>query len=466
MGYKTFRQVIFSGLVLLLLAALFLFAGCTRSPVASVATATVPATTATATLTPTATPPNTATSTAAPTASPTATPAPLTFISRGETLPATGTALVTVSLSCVAGADPFELRSGPAASFSLIKTLPAKTTLFALKQSADRLWLLVETPQREIGWVDGAVVSCRGNLARLPLAVSLGTPVAAALPTQTAVTGVTRAPTWTPTAVASPTLPPPSLSSWRGEYFDNPNLAGEPVLVRDDPVLKFAWGIDSPAPNIPADNFSARWTRPFEFIEGGDYRFVADVDDAVKLYLDGWLVIDEWNTNPYTLHSGVFADVQPGLHTVTVEFFESGGLAHIDVWFEKTLISKDNWIGEYFNNTDFADSPAVVREDEDIDFDWGRGRPADGVLESGFSVRWQRLMEFDEGNYRFKARIADEDRVRIFLDNWLIVDKHKENGGNVEGSFENLGAGYHTIKVEYIDYSDDAAIEVDWGRYE
>ncbi|MEZ4770945.1 MAG: PA14 domain-containing protein [Caldilineales bacterium] len=47
---------------------------------------------------------------------------------------------------------------------------------------------------------------------------------------------------------------------WRGDYFDNPNLAGEPVLQRVDNSLSMNWGSDAPAPGLPVDGFSARWT--------------------------------------------------------------------------------------------------------------------------------------------------------------------------------------------------------------
>ena len=33
---------------------------------------------------------------------------------------------------------------------------------------------------------------------------------------------------------------------WRGAYFDNPNLAGAPVLVRNDASINFDWGLGSP----------------------------------------------------------------------------------------------------------------------------------------------------------------------------------------------------------------------------
>lgn len=402
---------------------------------------------------------------------------PDSFTREGDTLssfsplpsPTPGPPSAVFIVPCVVGPDVLQLRSGPDPSFDAFKTLPGGTSLSALKYyNANGLWLLVETKQREAGWVNASAVSCRGDLLRLPIAEGITLPMPTVSPSAATLTPAASPtptiPTPPPVPVASPTLPPPSSAGWRGEYYDNPNLAGEPVLVRDDPALDFNWASTRPGPNVPADNFSVRWTRPFEFVEEGDYRFWADVDDGVKLYLDGWLIIDEWNTNPYVLHSGIFADIKPGTHTLTVEFFEAAGDAHIKVWFEKTIVSGDKWVGEYYNNPDFRDTPFLVREDDDLDFDWDDDEPASGMNDDNFSVRWQRTVVLKAGDYDFQVQLAEEDRVKIYLDNWLIIEEDSEHGGTTTGSFKDIGAGYHTIRVEYQDYSGDARIEVDWDR--
>lgn len=439
------------------------------------ATPTTPAAATTVVFAPGTSPPRTPTPTRL-TASPTPTPQSDSFTSEGDTLPSlsplplptSGTPAAVFVVPCRVGSTSLPLRSGPGPNYDTIKTLAAGTSLVALKYTASGSWLLVETTQHEAGWVNTTAVSCRGDLSRLPIAQGVGeaappafSPTAGPTPTSLLRPAV---PTPTPTAIASPTLPAPSGAAWRGEYYDNPNLAGQPVLVRDDPTLEFTWGPNSPGPNVPADNFSARWTRPFEFAEEGDYRFWADVDDGVKLYLDGWLIIDEWNTNPYVLHSGSFADIKPGVHTLMVEFFEAGGDAHIRVWFEKTVVSGDKWVGEYFNNPDFRSPPVLIREDDDIDFDWDDDEPAPGMPDDNFSVRWQRTVALPAGDYNFEATIAEEDWVKVYLDDWPILEEDSDDGGTATGSFDDVGAGMHTIRVEYRDFSEEARIEIDWER--
>jgi hypothetical protein len=263
------------------------------------------------------------------------------------------------------------------------------------------------------------------------------------------------------TPVPTPTIP---LNAWRGEYYDNASLLGEPVLIREDPELDFNWILDSPAPGIPPDNFSVRWTRSFDFFEGGDYRFFAEVDDGIRLYVDGWLVIDAWHTFIPVPYSGDFADIQPGFHTITVEYFESGGHAKIKVWAEKTRFIDAEWRGEYYTNPNLQDPAFLIRSDKTIDFDWGQDPPAYGMDGNNFSVRWTRTIFFDPGDYKFFAEIADRDRVKIYLDGWLLFDEYREDSGPVYGYFAKVGAGYHDVIVEYHENAGQAKIKVGWER--
>ena len=68
-----------------------------------------------------------------------------------------------------------------------------------------------------------------------------------------------------------------------------------PALVRNDQTLNFDWETAAPSDNLPADGFSARWTRDQRF-EPGRYRFRIRADDGVRFYVDDTLVIDEWHS--------------------------------------------------------------------------------------------------------------------------------------------------------------------------
>jgi subtilisin len=120
---------------------------------------------------------------------------------------------------------------------------------------------------------------------------------------------------------------------WKGEYFNNPNLLGETVMVRDDDMnLAQDWGSGSPSQtcSVFPDNFSARWTRKAGFL-ATRYRFtVNNVDDGVRLYVGGQLRMDRWFTSSGT--NMVEVDIPfAGEHQIVLEFFEGGGLARANV---------------------------------------------------------------------------------------------------------------------------------------
>jgi hypothetical protein len=131
--------------------------------------------------------------------------------------------------------------------------------------------------------------------------------------------GGNQTPGWCLTAVAQ--------DRWQGEYFDNVNLEGQPVMVRDDGdgFLNFNWGGGSPGMQcgVAADRFSTRWTRQIYF-NAGTYRFTVTVDDGVRLYVDDVPQLSEWYDQAPTTHT-VEVPLSAGNHTVTLEYYENGG---------------------------------------------------------------------------------------------------------------------------------------------
>lgn len=250
--------------------------------------------------------------------------------------------------------------------------------------------------------------------------------------------------------------------TWRGEYFANMILSGQPNLTRSDPSLDFNWGGGAPDLGLPADGFSARWTRSVA-LDGGTYRFHALVDDGVRVFVDGRIVIDQWRDGALREVTGDVALAQ-GVHGLRVEYYENSGAARIAVWWEKISppVSYPDWKGEYFNNTGLSGSPVLVRNDAQIKFDWGSGAPASSLPTDRFSARWTRSASFDAATYRFHVRM--DDGVRLWVDGNLLIDDWREASTREIVKDYALGSGVHSLRVEYFEATGEARIEVWWEK--
>jgi hypothetical protein len=164
------------------------------------------------------------------------------------------------------------------------------------------------------------------ELVELPTATPTSSATATAEPTHTLPPEPTDSSPPTPTS-------PPAANAWLGQYYANPFLDGDPVLVREDAELSFDWGLGSPGEGVPAENFSARWTRDV-WLPAGAYRFLLEVDDGARFWVDGELLIDTWNLATYQTHTAEI-ELSDGVHSMKVEYFETIVEASIYLWIEK-----------------------------------------------------------------------------------------------------------------------------------
>jgi hypothetical protein len=247
-------------------------------------------------------------------------------------------------------------------------------------------------------------------------------------------------------------------AGWRGEYFANRDLAGSPVLVRYDPAIDFDWKDGSPDPAVPADKFSVRWKRTVD-LTPGTYRFFTSSDDGVRIYVNEGLIVDAWGSGH--LHSPRNGDVTlgNGQHTIVVEYCDRGGNASAHVWWNR-VGEFSGWQGRYYDNAQLRGGPVLIRDDVDINFDWGEGGPTASMPSDSFSVSWTRQVEFRPDYYRFNVR--SDDGGRVWLDKALVMDYwqpmdyqwHYADGFYLEG--------VHTLTVEYWERGGGARIRFWW----
>jgi len=271
------------------------------------------------------------------------------------------------------------------------------------------------------------------------------------------------------TILNSGTVSSPPTGNWAASYWNNVNLQGSPAVTRNEAAIDYDWGNGSPAAGVNADNFSTRWTSNANFT-AGNYRFVATMDDGMRVWVDNSLIIDSWYDSPLRT---IRADraMSAGPHNIRVEYYEHGGGAVAQFYWQ--LLSTpapappplviNRWLGEYYNNVSLGGAPVLVRNDAEVNFNWGTGSPAPGIVTSdNFSVRWTRSLDLPAGRYRFT--MSHDDGARLWAGNVLLVDRWYDQAVSTQQAEIDWAGGVMPVKMEYYERNNLAQASLSWIR--
>lgn len=112
-----------------------------------------------------------------------------------------------------------------------------------------------------------------------------------------------------------------------GLYFNELNFTGT-VASRLDPVVDFEWDTNSPIAGIEPNTYSVRWTGFVIPQNTGYYTFYTISDDAVRLWVNHQLLIDDWtNHNRYEDSSSSIYLVANQRYSVTMDYQQAYGTA-------------------------------------------------------------------------------------------------------------------------------------------
>ena len=219
--------------------------------------------------------------------------------------------------------------------------------------------------------------------------------------------------------------PTHAAPQWNASYWNNMTLSGPPALQRVElSNPNFNWGHGSPAPGIVQDDhFSARWQTSTHF-DPGRYRFTVKSDDGVRLWVGSQLVIDEWHDASNITYTAEIDVTTTGSMAIMIDYYENLGDASIATSWERVGGTAQTGAtkAEYFNNMYLEGQPALVRYVNEINYNWGLGSPAPGIINSDhFSARYTRSMNLPAGSYRFTAKA--DDGIRLWINGQLVIDQ-------------------------------------------
>ena len=258
------------------------------------------------------------------------------------------------------------------------------------------------------------------------------------------------------TTMAQDPIESNGVAAWMGEYFTNPNLLGAPTFIRNDPNLDFNWGGGSPDYRIPPDHFSVRWTRTMH-LDAARWRFTTTTDDGVRVWVNNYLLIDKWSDQAPTTHSAeIDLNLPQGEYTIKMEYYENAGGAMAKLALSLVTPPGEVWRGQYFNNVSLSGVPSFVRDDPEINFQWGMGSPGAPLPPDNFSVRWETRQQLPGGNHLFS--ITSDDGARVWVDGELLIDAWYDRPPTTSSAVKSLRPGMHDIRVEYYERGGNASV--------
>jgi alpha-D-xyloside xylohydrolase len=125
-----------------------------------------------------------------------------------------------------------------------------------------------------------------------------------------------------------------SATYYQGKNFD------EKKLERRDPVVSFNWK-NPPDPQMERTNFSVRWEGFLLTDKAGEYTISMSADDAMRFWLDGKLIIEDWGEHGLSIKQVRIALPANAKIPVKIEYFQTTGEAIVDVKWSPPGENKD-----------------------------------------------------------------------------------------------------------------------------
>jgi mono/diheme cytochrome c family protein len=106
--------------------------------------------------------------------------------------------------------------------------------------------------------------------------------------------------------------------------FTNLSFGAPPTLVRTDATVNFNWANTGPDPSIGASNYAVRWTGTIQPQFSEPYTFYTAADDGVRLFINGQLLINDWNNQAPTTESNTISLAAQQLYNLQLDYYYKG----------------------------------------------------------------------------------------------------------------------------------------------
>ena len=259
-----------------------------------------------------------------------------------------------------------------------------------------------------------------------------------------------------------------------GTYFASRDLSGPPTERIDASIN------DNRTPiGFAPFNWSARWTGQLKAPATGTYDLATLSDDGARLWLDGKLLIDDWNVHGATRNSAQVELTEGEVYPVVLEYFqgEFGATCQL-MWTPPgqsespiptnalyagydmgTVGSGAGLTGRYYPAPDFKGNP-VRRIDARINTD----AAPNGIPRDNWSARWKgEVQATRSGDFTFST--LTDDGVRLWVDGQKLIDDWNVHGDKENSAIIRMEKGKkYPIVMEYFQGTNGATYRLMWAE--
>lgn len=227
----------------------------------------------------------------------------------------------------------------------------------------------------------------------------------------------------------------------RAEYYDNLDLTNL-KLIRLDNKIDFNWGSGAPTPTMESSLFSVRWTGKVQPLYSETYKFYTRSDDGVRLWVNGQLLIDDWNDHSFTENRGQINLSAGEKYDIQLEYYDKWGQAAVQLLWASARQTKEiipqsqlysGLVTQNLEEVIFPQDANVANVQKDY------GAKGDGVTDDTAAIQKamaeNRFVYIPNGTYLVSDTLEWGDDRRVILqgqnqDKTIIKLKNKASGFN------------------------------------
>lgn len=247
----------------------------------------------------------------------------------------------------------------------------------------------------------------------------------------------------TPTPVATPIEP----ANGQVTVNEQPTLRVNPVTDPDGDAVQYYFrvstGQDAETGAVINSGWisSTQWTIPDGILQDGTTYYWHVYTSGATMTNPNWvrsfkldLRTGKDSTQSYDTVGPIGVDLATGKATTSTETHSMsslGGSIGLTLNYDSPAKSKNGLIGEYWNvatnyamsNGQPSGSPSLMRNDQDINFDWTTGNPSPGIINNDwFYAKWKGYFVAPvAGDYVFGSAV--DDNIEVFINEQKVHER-------------------------------------------